>query len=52
MGRNGYMAPKPQRSVWSVIGIALGAVLFLAGLLYVGVMVCAFIALSSSASNK
>jgi hypothetical protein len=52
MRRNGYPAPKPQRSAWSVIGIALGTLLCVGGLVFLGVMVYAYIALSHFASNK
>ncbi len=52
MGRNDCTAPKPQRSAWSIIGIAVGTVLCAGGLLFLGVIVYAYIALSHYASNK
>ena len=52
MGRNDWMPPRPQRSVWNIIGIALGTVLCVGGLLFLGVIVYGYIALSHYASNK
>ena len=52
MGRNDHTAPKPQRSVWSIIGIVLGTILCVSGLLFLGLIVFAYIALSHYGSNK
>jgi hypothetical protein len=45
-------APRPQRSVWSVLGIALAVVLALGGLAVVGGMVLFAVGMSHYGSNK
>lgn len=52
MERHRYPAPKPQRSVWTGIGIALVTVLCAGGLLILAGMVLSFMTLSATASNK
>jgi hypothetical protein len=52
MSRYGYTDPKPQRSIWAVLGIVLAVLLGIGGLVFVGLIVLIAVAMSHYGSNK
>lgn len=47
-----YLAPRPQRTIWTDIGVVLAVLLCVGGLIVVGCMIFLYIAILSIGSNK
>jgi hypothetical protein len=47
-----YLAPRPQRTIWTDIGVVLAVLLCAGGLIAVGCLVVLYIAILSIGSNK